>query len=320
MDYKYKISIIIPLYNSENYLEDVINSIINQNIGFENIQLILVNDGSKDNSEEICLKYKNKYKNIIYVKQENQGVSAARNTGLEYVEGKYINFIDSDDKWEEDALLHMYDFMEKNYSEIDFVSARIKNFEANEDYHYLDYKFEKTRIVDVEKEPEMLIFHVASSLFKNESIKDMKFDQKLKVGEDCVFINILLLNKLKYGVCRDAIYNYRKRITSNSTIQSISRNKSWYFDTPIYSWDRLVEESNKKYNRTIKYIKYVLLYELKWRINCQYSILNYLEVKKHLEIISNTIKYIDYDMIESYRLLDSSEKEILRKVKDESIK
>lgn len=317
MNYKYKISIIIPFYNSEEYLEDAINSVINQTIGFQNIQLILVNDGSKDGSEDIALKYKAKFDNIIYLNQENAGVSSARNKGLKYVEGKYINFIDSDDKWEKNALLNMYNFIEQNYSDIDFVSARIKNFEANEDYHYLDYKFEETRVVDIEKEPEMLIFHVASSLFKSEVIKDMEFDTKLKIGEDCVFINTLLLNKLKYGVCRDAVYNYRKRNSNNSTIQSISKNKSYYFDTPKYSWNKLIEESNNRYNKVIKYIQYVLLYELKWRINCGYSVLNCLEIKKHIESIIKTAKYIDYDTIENYRLLDSSEKELLKRIKEE---
>ena len=318
MNYKYKISIIIPFYNSENYLEDVIDSVINQTIGFTNIQLILVNDGSKDKSEQICLKYKNIYDNIIYLKQENKGVSSARNKGLQYVKGKYINFIDSDDKWQKDALLQMYEFMEENYLEIDFVSARIKNFEANEDYHYLDYKFGKTKIINIEKEPEMIILHVASSLFKSESIKDMQFDTRLKIGEDCVFINTLLLNKLKYGVHREAIYNYRKRNTDNSTIQSMFKNKSWYFDTPNYSWKKLIDESNRKYSKIIKYIQFVLLYELKWRINCEYKVLNYLEVKKHIQIVSETAKYIDYQTIEEYKLLNTLEKDILKEIKNET--
>lgn len=318
MEYKYKISIIIPFYNSEDYLEEAINSVISQSIGFQNIQLILVNDGSEDRSQEIAIKYKNIYENVIYLKQENAGVSSARNNGLKYAEGKYINFIDSDDKWEKNALLYMYNFIEKNYLEIDFVSARIKYFEASEDYHYLDYKFEKTRIVNIEKEPEMLIFHVASSLFKSEIIKNMKFDMKLKIAEDCLFINTILLNKLNYGVVKEALYNYRKRKLGNSTIQNIFRNKSWYFDTPRYAWDKLIEKSNKRYDRVIKYIQYVLIYELKWRINCQYINLNYFEVKRHLEIIRETLKYIDDYVIDTYRLLDSSEKEILMKIKKQS--
>ena len=101
-----------------------------------------------------------------------------------------------------------------------------------------------------------------SYLREIEAIKDMKFDTKLKVAEDCLYINTLLLNKLKYGVCREALYHYRKRSTANSTIQSISKNRSWYFDTPMYAWDKLIEESKKKYDKVINYIQYVLLYEL----------------------------------------------------------
>ena len=91
---QYKFSVIIPIYNVEEYLEDAIKSVINQSIGFEeNIQIILINDGSTDKSEKICLKYAQDYpENIIYVKQKNEGVSSARNNGLKYAKGKYINY------------------------------------------------------------------------------------------------------------------------------------------------------------------------------------------------------------------------------------
>ena len=313
---KYKISIVMPFYNSEDYIEEAIESVINQTIGFENIQLILVNDGSNDNSEKICLKYENIYDNIIYIKKENGGVSSARNKGLEYVEGKYTNFIDSDDKWDENALLQMYDFMEENYLDVDFVSARIKNFEANEDYHYLDYKFYSTRVIDIMKEPEMIIFHVASSLFKTEIIKNMKFDAKIKIGEDAVFTNIILLNKLKYGVVREAIYNYRKRNTNNSTMQSIFRNKTWYFDSPKYFWKKLIDESIRIHKKVIDYIQFALIYEIRWRINCDYIGFNFLEVKQHLELVEDSVKYIDYKNIEKFCFLTDNEKNIIKQIKD----
>ena len=101
-DYKYQFSIIIPVYNVEQYLAETLESVINQTIGFEdNIQIILVNDGSPDNSESICLQYRDKYPdNIVYVKKENGGVSSARNEGIPYAEGKYVNFLDSDDCWQ----------------------------------------------------------------------------------------------------------------------------------------------------------------------------------------------------------------------------
>ena len=96
---RFKVSVIIPIYNVYEYLEKTINSVINQSIGFEkNIELILVNDGSPYNEEEICLKYKKKYpNNVIYINKKNGGVSSSRNKGLEVAKSPYILFLDSDD-------------------------------------------------------------------------------------------------------------------------------------------------------------------------------------------------------------------------------
>lgn len=95
MNYKYKFSIIIPIYNAKEYVEKTIRSVINQTIGFKkNIQLILINDGSTDESEDICLKYKRKYpENIVYYKKENEGVSKARNYGSNIFKENMLIFL-----------------------------------------------------------------------------------------------------------------------------------------------------------------------------------------------------------------------------------
>jgi glycosyltransferase involved in cell wall biosynthesis len=110
MEYKYKISVVIPVYNVGKYLSETIDSVIKQTIGFKkNIQIILINDGSQDNSEEICLKYKKKYpENIEYYSKKNAGVSAARNEGMKHIKGKYVNFLDSDDKFDLNAYEKAY--------------------------------------------------------------------------------------------------------------------------------------------------------------------------------------------------------------------
>ena len=95
------ISVIMAIYNTGRYLDDSIGSLLNQTINFNEIQIILVNDGSIDNTEEICLKYQTKYpKNIFYIKIIHSGVSIARNEGMKYANGTYINFLDPDDKWD----------------------------------------------------------------------------------------------------------------------------------------------------------------------------------------------------------------------------
>lgn len=109
-----KISIIIPVYNVEKYLEKCLNSVINQTL--KDIEIIIVNDGSKDQSKKIIQKYINKYKSkIIYLEKENGGLSSARNYGIPYAKGEYIAFLDSDDYVE----LDMYEKMYKKAKEED---------------------------------------------------------------------------------------------------------------------------------------------------------------------------------------------------------
>ena len=107
---EFKFSVITPIYMVEEYLEKTIESVVKQTIGFEkNIQLILVNDGSPDNSGKICKKYKEKYPdNIVYIEKDNGGVSSARNEGFKYAKGKYVNFLDSDDIWDTKAFKFVY--------------------------------------------------------------------------------------------------------------------------------------------------------------------------------------------------------------------
>ena len=141
---EFKFSVITPIYMVEEYLEKTIESVVKQTIGFEkNIQLILVNDGSPDNSGKICKKYKEKYPdNIVYIEKDNGGVSSARNEGFKYAKGKYVNFLDSDDIWDTKAFKFVYKFFEKYYNDIDVVACRINQFDAVSRLHVLDYKFD----------------------------------------------------------------------------------------------------------------------------------------------------------------------------------
>ena len=117
MNNKFKFSVVMAIYNTEEYVSDAIESVINQSIGFEkNIQLILVDDGSTDNTPNILKKYQKNYsENIIVLTQKNQGQASARNNGLKYAKGKYINFLDSDDYLSENAMQEVYRFFEQHY-------------------------------------------------------------------------------------------------------------------------------------------------------------------------------------------------------------
>lgn len=111
-----KVSIIIPIYNAENHLDKCIGPLLEQTR--EDIEIILVNDGSTDGSESICRSFCEKDRRVRLITQENAGVSAARNTGLDYATGSLITFIDSDDYVEPDYIEYLSDLLEQNRSDI----------------------------------------------------------------------------------------------------------------------------------------------------------------------------------------------------------
>ena len=121
------LSVIIPAYNVEKYIEQCINSVLNQYL--KNIEIIVIDDGSKDKTSDICLKISENNKNIIYKKVQNGGCSAARNLGISMAKGKYIAFLDSDDWVDSDMYINMIEEAEKNQADI--VICGFKKLDEN---------------------------------------------------------------------------------------------------------------------------------------------------------------------------------------------
>lgn len=267
-EWDYKFTVVTPVYQVEEYLKDTIESVINQTVGFqENIQLILVNDGSLDNSEEICLKYQEQYPdNILYLKKENGGVSSARNEAFPYIRGKYVNFLDSDDMWAPDAFEIIYHFFEEHYKKIDVVGGRKRFFEARDDFHYLDYKFDTTKVIYLQLQYDYVQLDVTSAFIKTEALGDHRFSTHLKYGEDGAFINEVLLDKCTLGVVREALHLYRKRLNATSALQNEMKSESYYVDSPKYFHQALFDKSIERYGRVLEFIQYAVMNDLGWRI------------------------------------------------------
>ena len=109
-----RISVIVPVYNVEKYLDKCVQSILNQT--YENIELVLVDDGSTDGSSKICDKYGNIDSRVKVIHKENGGLSSARNRGIDEAGGKFITFIDSDDYIHHQMLEILYEGIIKNKS------------------------------------------------------------------------------------------------------------------------------------------------------------------------------------------------------------
>lgn len=265
--YKYKFTVIVPVYKVEEYLKETLDSVIEQDIGFEdNIQIVIVNDGSPDNSESICLEYVEKYpQNIKYIYQENAGVSAARNNGLNYVEGKYINFLDSDDKWEPNVFAKAWKMFEE-HDDIDVIGVRQKFFEAANGYPSLDFKFDRDKVVDIFNNYDHIQLSVTSGFYRTSSIGDIRYDTRVKYSEDGKFINEVIMQKCKIGIISSSVHLYRKRYSENSAIQTKNFKDDWYIQTPELCYKHAFELSKEKFGYIIPYVQYYIAYDYQWRI------------------------------------------------------
>lgn len=208
-----KVSVIVPIYNVEKYLEKCINSLLSQTL--EDIQIILVNDGSKDNSGNIAKEYEKNNKNrIIYVEKENGGLSDARNYGLKYATGEFIAFLDSDDYIEKNAYEEMYNkAIEENadYVECDFIWEFPNKIRVDKQYPYKNKK-------------EMLSFVrvVAwNKLIKRQLITDnnLEFPKGLRY-EDVEFTYKLIPFVNKFAYVDKPFIHYVQREGSIANVQN----------------------------------------------------------------------------------------------------
>lgn len=208
-----KVSVIVPIYNVEKYLEKCINSLLSQTL--EDIQIILVNDGSKDNSGNIAKEYEKNNKNrVIYVEKENGGLSDARNYGLKYATGDFIAFLDSDDYIEKNAYEEMYNkAIEENadYVECDFIWEFPNKIRVDKQYPYKNKK-------------EMLSFVrvVAwNKLIKRQLITDnnLEFPKGLRY-EDVEFTYKLIPFVNKFAYVDKTFIHYVQREGSIANVQN----------------------------------------------------------------------------------------------------
>lgn len=301
-DKRYKVSVVVPIYNVEQYLAACIESVIAQTIGFEqNIQLILINDGSPDDSESICLKYRDNYPdNIIYVKQKNSGVSAARNNGLKRARGVYVSVLDSDDLLSPDYFEHLSGLLDKNPT-IPFAAARVKWFGAKTGYHVTDYKFSATRAVNLDEDPSMFTSLVPTILFRGDIIQGILFDTEMTHNEDAKFIDTVLLESgvHRYGVVREAEYMYRKRDEATSASDGAKERRSFYFSTIRYA--EFLSEAGKYTldGKIPAFIQFHALYHYRWRItqNKKPDILSDKEWSEYKASVVNGIRSLDAQTI-----------------------
>jgi glycosyltransferase involved in cell wall biosynthesis len=223
----YEISVIIPVYNVEKYIKECLDSVVNQSLGIENIEVIIVNDCTPDNSMEIVREYAEKYPSIKILEQKvNQGPGAARNLGLMHVTSDYVTFLDSDDY----ISLNTYEnCLNKFYEDesADLVIYKYVLFDSNGEIDSMDihqeiYK-EDHVITDLNKVPEV-IFATApwNKVYPKKFFSYLNFPDSMLYEDNIVAVKVLL-NSNKIVLTTDSIYYYRHGENDSSRTQSVSK-------------------------------------------------------------------------------------------------
>lgn len=224
-----EISVIIPVFNVENFLKECLDSVCNQS--FKDIEIICINDGSSDNSLEILREYEKKDGRMKVIDQSNRGLGASRNRGLDIACGNYIYFLDSDDYIDLDTLNKLYCSAKSNDSDV--VLFKFQSFDDNHNVHYRGIEFKIDEIfgeinysnfvfnyMDVKRHVLNSAFSACLKLYKKEfldSFDDFYFPENLSF-EDVIFHVKIMVRALKISFVDENLYYYRSN--ENSLLNS----------------------------------------------------------------------------------------------------
>lgn len=250
------ISIIIPVYNAERYIEKTINSILNQS--FKDIEIVIVNDGSTDNSHNICADYAVKDSRIKYFKRENKGVSAARNYGIDAAKGDWIAFVDADDYIDKDTLKRVYDVIKEDNADVvifGYVKEKI-NAKLTSDFKFTD------NVMDYSERNfycELLFNNKVkgfswNKVYKKEILdsKNIRFDKDVYINEDLLF-NVQYfqyVEKIRY--IDSGVYHY---VTTPEAATVSALNEKHL--TSFIAYEKMLEMSKNKEDKELIRLSFI---------------------------------------------------------------
>ena len=284
------ISIIVPIYNVGKYLPKCIESILNQT--FKNFELILVNDGSTDNSGVVCDDYAKKDTRIKIIHKSNGGVSSARNAGLYVAKGEYIGFVDPDDYIDKNMYEKLYRLCIDNNSDIAIcrfnreINGKIQNKESTEEIIELNNMEAMNELF----KGNLYRFSLCNKLFSKKCFNDVLFPEE-RIHEDLSTTYKLFANSKKAVYINYCGYTYVRR--ENSILTSTYNEKRLQ---AFIAWDEIIEFIDKNYYEIIEQVIATFTY---WCVDNILYILNQVNNSKkknnYLNIIQKyTTKYYIY--------------------------
>jgi glycosyltransferase involved in cell wall biosynthesis len=276
------ISIIVPVYNVEPYLKDCINSILNQT--FRNIEIILVNDGSTDNSGLICDDYSNSNSKIKVIHKKHEGVSSSRNSGVAAAQGEYIGFVDGDDRIDPNMYMKLYTLCKKTGSDISIckLGREISGKIINIDNQSFQKRLNHTEAMKELFKGHLYRFSLCNKLFKKVCFENIQFPEG-RIHEDLSTTYKLFSNSNKAIYTNYLGYIYVKR--NNSILTSNFSKKRL---EAFIGWDEILTFMDEKYPQLSNEYLAAFTYGC---IDNMYYILNEIEDRSEKLEYLNELQY-----------------------------
>ena len=291
---EFKFSIILPTHNSSSGIEKTFESLINQTLDFkENIEVIVIDNNSIDNTEEICKRYLDEYPKNIKIFQNTPQIASL---GLEYASGRYVGFLENNDYLSKNTLEHVLNFIKKNPA-TDLITIPIYYYKNNRKERYLDHKIKENANYNLIEQPEPVQLLSPATYIKRDSIKE---NFKNRYNEYISFINEILMDNPQLGICKDGSY-YMKNIEEKMLPTEDFRFSSVQYNQFIEeNLNRIIAESESKFSDVPKFIQYNLLNQIKWAASTEKS-------KETLDLskLKKITQYIDDDVIFNNILIEN---------------
>ena len=249
MEYKNKVSIIVPVYKVEKYIRRSMDSLVNQTL--DGVEIICINDGSPDNCPQILREYKEKYpdKNIVIIDKQNEGVWKGRFDGIKAATGEYIGFTDSDDYIALDYAEKLYNAAKKSNADISICGFDRIDVDTGHLYSREMTKYEG-KTIDMDKNPEDILSingALWNKLYKAEVLKNLKnLPNPPRILDDMMFLCLAYLNTNKISFIKDSLYYYMVR--SDSIVATIKKEQVVSTENAFLDVKKLyeAEESGRK--------------------------------------------------------------------------
>lgn len=262
------ISTIIPIYNAELFLNKCLDSLILSKKHY-NAEIILINDGSIDNSLKICLDYQARFDFIKVFNQKNSGPSVARNKGLELANGEYICFVDSDDYVENDYFDVIFKNINQSFDILIFGFNKINGnqiIQNNSTPKILDRK-DVLKLISLSSANMKLFWFPVTKVYTSSLLKEMRFNNKINIGEDTIFNIEAFVKAEKIKIIENCIYNYvnnENSLTQAKFKADLLENMEEHFNNRLTIHKRFVDINSQIYYEDIAkyYINHILFWLL----------------------------------------------------------